>query len=308
MEKFLVTIIGPTASGKTKISLAIASHFKTEIISADARQFYREMSIGTAKPTVQELKSVIHHFIDHLSVDQEYSAGDFEKDAISKLDEIFAHHDIAVMTGGSGLFIDSVLHGLDAFPEVDERTEEDLEFLYMTEGIAGLQKLLKNLDPVYYRKVDLNNSQRLLRALGVCISSGEPYSSFRKKTPIKRGFHPIIIGLKVEREQLYKDIDLRVDKMMESGLLEETKKLFPFRNMNALQTVGYKELFDFLLGMHTLDEAVSLIKQHTRNYAKRQMTWFRKNKNITWFDAKEIQKIIRFIKSEMNRYKKKSPA
>jgi len=292
-------IVGPTAVGKTKISVQLAKHFNTEIISADARQFYREMNIGTAKPSTEELRLVKHHFIGQLSVEQEYSAGDFEKDAIAKLEELFKIHDVVVMTGGSGLFVKAVLHGLDSFPEVSDVVEENLQAFYSSEGLHGLQNLLKDLDPGYYAKVDRNNPQRLLRALAICISAGKPYSSFRRVKPKKRNFTAINVGLIMNREDLYRRIEARVDEMIQQGLLQEAERLREFQMLNALQTVGYKELFDYLNGLNSLENSVELIKQHTRNYAKRQMTWFRKEKNMTWFSPDEVNKIISFIESKI---------
>jgi tRNA dimethylallyltransferase len=299
VKKILITIVGPTAVGKTKVSIEVAQHFKTEIISADARQFYREMNIGTAKPSAHDQQIVPHYFINHLSVTEEYSAGDFEKDAIQKLETLFNSHDVVVMTGGSGLFIKAVLQGLDSFPEVNESVEEDLQRVFDGEGIAALQKLLKEHDEVYYKKVDLNNPQRLLRALAVCISSGKPYSSFRKTPSKKRNFIPVKIGLQLDRKILYQQIDERVDGMMKEGLLEEVKSLEAFSNVNALQTVGYNELFDYLTGINSLEDAVKLIKQHTRNYAKRQMTWFRNEKDITWFQPEQVKEIIEFCETQI---------
>ncbi|MEO6166603.1 MAG: tRNA (adenosine(37)-N6)-dimethylallyltransferase MiaA [Chitinophagales bacterium] len=299
MKKILVAIVGPTAVGKTKVSIRIASHFNTEIISADARQFYKEMNIGTATPTIPELKQVIHHLINHLSVTQQYSAGDFEKEALAKLEELFSHNDVVVVTGGSGLFIRALLQGLDVFPEVSDAVIVELDRLYELHGLESLQKLLKDKDPDYYEVVDQNNPQRLLRALAVCISSGQPYSTFRKTKPAHRTFVPLLIGLELDRKVLYQQINERVDRMMKDGLLEEVKSLKSFAHLNPLQTVGYQELFDYLDDKSSLTEAVDLIKQHTRNYAKRQMTWFRKEKDITWFHPDQVGEIIAFIEGEM---------
>lgn len=299
MKKILITIVGPTAVGKTKVSIEVAQHFKTEIISADARQFYREMNIGTAKPSMKELQVVPHHFINHLSVSQEYSAGDFEKEAIKTIDALFNLHDVLVMTGGSGLFIKAVLQGLDSFPQVNESVEKDLKALLDSEGITALQQLLEKHDEVYYKKVDLDNPQRLLRALTVCISSGKPYSSFLRVHKKERDFIPVKIGLHLDRKILYQQINERVDRMMKEGLLEEVRSLTNFSNLNALQTVGYQELYDHLSGKNSLEEAVKLIKQHTRNYAKRQMTWFRNEKDITWFQPQQVTEIIKFCETRI---------
>lgn len=299
MKKILVAVVGPTAVGKTKASIRIAKHFHTEIISADARQFYREMNIGTATPSAAELQEVPHHFINHLSVRDDYSAGDFEKEALAKLELLFLDHDVVVVTGGSGLFIRALLQGLDVFPGVSERVVADLDRLYKLEGIQALQKLLQEKDPGYYEVVDRNNPQRLLRALAVCMSSGQPYSAFRKTKPAYRTFVPILIGLELDRKILYQQIDERVNRMMQEGLLEEVKTLQSFAGLNPLQTVGYQELFDHIDGKSSLGEAVDLIKQHTRNYAKRQLTWFRKEKNIVWFHPDELHEMIGFIEGRI---------
>lgn len=297
MKKFLVVITGPTAVGKTAVSIRVASHFKTEIISADARQFYREMNIGTAKPSAQELNAVPHHFISHLSVHENYSAGDFEKDALQKIEALFENHSLLVLTGGSGLFINAVLNGFDRFPEVKPEVKEELQKRYAEDGIPGLQKLLKDADPVYYEKVDRDNPQRLLRALEVSISSGQAYSSFLKSKNKARDFTAIMIGLEMEREELYRMIDGRTGEMMQKGLLAEAQSLYHLRHLNALQTVGYNELFDYIDGKTSLEEAVNLVSQHTRNYAKRQMTWFRKQENIKWFHPSQVEEIISYIEA-----------
>ncbi|HUM47405.1 MAG TPA: tRNA (adenosine(37)-N6)-dimethylallyltransferase MiaA [Chitinophagales bacterium] len=301
MKKILVAVVGPTAVGKTKASISIASHFNTEIISADARQFYKEMNIGTAKPSVAEMQQVPHHFISHLSVRDDYSAGDFEKEALAKLEELFLHQDVVVVTGGSGLFVRALLQGLDVFPGVSEHVIADLDRLYKSEGIQALQKLLKEKDPGYYEVVDRNNTQRLLRALAVCMSSGQPYSTFRKAKPAYRTFVPLLIGLELERKELYHQINERVDRMMQEGFLEEVKTLQSFAQLNPLQTVGYQELFDHIDGKLSLKDAIDLIKQHTRNYAKRQLTWFRKEKDIVWFHPDQVREMIGFIEGKLGR-------
>lgn len=314
-KSYLITVAGPTAAGKTKTAIRLAQHFQTEIISADARQFYREMNIGTAKPTVDELKTVTHHFINSLSVHDDYNAGKYETDALNTLNEIFSRKEIAVMVGGSGLFLRAVTDGLDELPSGDRTIRKELNTLLETEGITALQKLLKEKDPEYFEVVDKKNPRRLLRALEVCISTGKPFSSFhsmlrdaapnnvaapQRQQNHNRNFVTIKIGLQPEKEKLYRQINNRVDEMMKSGLMEEAKKLFPLRHLNALQTVGYSELFEYLEGKMTLEEAVEKIKQHTRNYAKRQMTWFRKEKDIEWFEPEELNGIIRHIEQKIN--------
>ncbi|MGB3074990.1 MAG: tRNA (adenosine(37)-N6)-dimethylallyltransferase MiaA [Chitinophagales bacterium] len=300
MKKYLVTVVGPTAVGKTKVSIQIARHFSTAIISADARQFYKEMNIGTATPSFEELQSVPHYFINQLSVAQDYTAGDFEKEAIATLETLFKTQDVVVLVGGSGLFISALLYGLDVFPEITDAANSELSQLYLSGGIEALQKLLKEKDPDYFAFVDRNNPQRLLRALSVCLSVGKPYSSFRNKNKVKRNFIPIQIGLQIERKTLYRQIDERVDKMMQEGLLEEVKTLLPYEHLNPLQTVGYRELFSYLDGRSSLEDAVNLIKQHTRNYAKRQLTWFRKENGITWFTPAQLEEILLFINEKIN--------
>lgn len=299
MKKYLVTVVGPTAVGKTQVSIRIAQQYNTAVVSADARQFYKEMKIGTATPGDMELQMVPHYFISHLSVQQSYSAGDFEKDAIAKLDELFQSYDVVVAAGGSGLFIRAMLEGLDVFPEVQPEVTAEVNSLCDAGGLKALQMLLQEKDPEYYAAVDRNNPQRLMRALSVCLSSGSPYSSFRNKKPAKRNFHPIKIGLELERQLLYQHIDQRVDKMMEAGLITEVKSLSAFANLNPLQTVGYTELFDYLRGDSTLEAAVSLIKQHSRNYAKRQLTWFKKEKDIRWFQPSQLEEIFAYITMRM---------
>lgn len=283
-KKHLIVLVGPTAIGKTSLGIELAQHFNTEIISADSRQFYKEMKIGTAVPTLEELESAPHHFIQHLSIEDDYSVGDFERDAISLLNRLFTDHDIIVMVGGSGLYVDAVTKGLDSFPEVDPSIRERLNDQLENEGIEKLQKKLEELDPVYFSEVDVHNPHRLIRALEICIGTGKPYSIFRKKGFQNRFFEPLYIGLSSNREIVYERINKRVDLMMQEGLLEEVQKLAPKKDLNALNTVGYKELFKYLNGEWSLEEAVEEIKKNTRRFAKRQLTWFRKNKEIQWFD------------------------
>ena len=299
MKKFLLVIAGPTAVGKTSVSIQVAKQLRTEIISADSRQFYREMSIGTAKPSADQLAAVPHHFISHLSIHDNYNAGKFEQDALALLNRLFLHHDVVVLVGGSGLFIKAVLEGFDAIPPADDTVHRNLLKVYDGEGITALQILLQQLDPVYYEKVDLNNPRRLIRALTVSISSGKPFSSFRKSKQVERNFIPVKVGLQLERKELIHRINHRADEMIQHGLLEEAKELFPHRHLPALQTVGYQELFDFLEGKISFDEAVELIKKNTRDYAKRQMTWFRKEKDMHWFSAGQEEEIIQLLKRFM---------
>lgn len=283
-KNYLINIVGPTAIGKTSLAIALARHFNTEIISADSRQFFKEIRIGTAVPSQEELNAAPHHFIQHISVEQDYSVGDFEKEALEKLEELFQEHEVIIMAGGSGLYVKSILEGLDYFPEVDPEIRQDLNRIFETEGIAKLQMQLKEMDPDYFSKADTENPHRLIRALEICIGTGKPYSSFLAKDKEPRNFKNISIGLTADREIIYDRINRRVNIMMEEGLLEEAKRLFPQRHLNALNTVGYKELFEYLEGNISLEKAVEEIKKNTRRFAKRQLTWFRKDEDIKWFD------------------------
>ena len=278
--KNLIIIAGPTAIGKTNLAIKIALHFQTEVISADSRQFYKEMEIGTAKPSKAELAQVKHHFIDSHSINQPFSVGDYEEQAIGLIDKLFEKYDDLVLVGGSGLFIKAITDGFDNFPKASPEIREELNKVYHTEGISLLQKQLSVLDPAYFNEVDINNPQRVIRALEVCISTGQPFSSFRKSTLKHRNFNSIKIGLNIDREKLYKQINFRVDQMAEQGLVEEVRQLLPSRHLNALNTVGYSELFEYFDGVLSLDEAIESIKQNTRRFAKRQLTWFRKDHEI----------------------------
>jgi len=296
--KHLICIVGPTAIGKTALSIKISNHFSTEIISADSRQFYKEMKIGTAVPSSEELAAAPHHFIQNRSISEGYSVGDFERDAILLLDKLFKKHQVVVMVGGSGLYVDAVVKGLDKFPEVSDEIKKQLIEEFETNGIESLQKELKLKDPSYYSKVDLQNQHRIIRALGVCRAQGFPYSSFLKSENIQRNFETIFIGLTAERELIYNRINQRVDMMVEDGLIEEAKQLHQYKSLNALQTVGYRELFRYFDGEFTKEQALEEIKKNTRRFAKRQGTWFRKNETITWFNYKtEVSEIINYIEN-----------
>ena len=283
-KKTLITIVGPTAIGKTSLSILIASYFKTEIISCDSRQFYKEMTIGTAVPEKEELAEVPHHFIQNRSVFEDYNVGAFERDALNVLDTLFKKHNIVVMVGGSGLYVKAVLEGLDDFPKIDPTIRLELNNIYKNEGIIPLQQQLKKLDIETYNTISLDNPQRIIRALEICIGTKLPYSSFKGKGKRKRDFESIIVGLNGDRQKIYDRINYRVDLMVKKGLLDEAKKLHPQKSLNALQTVGYKELFLFFDGKITKEYAVEEIKKNTRRFAKRQLTWFKKNTNIMWFD------------------------
>ena len=299
VKKKLIVIVGPTAIGKTEIAIHVAKHFRTEIISADSRQFYWELKTGTAKPDEDELKEVPHHLINSISITDTYNVGTFETDALSCLDKIFGNHDSAVMVGGSGLFVDAVCNGLDELPESDPELRDELRALSDKEGIKGLQQKLAVLDPEYYSVVDQSNPHRLVRAIEICMLTGMKYSDLRKKEKKKRNFSVIKIGLDEGRENVYQRINNRVDKMIEEGLPEEAKRFYDRRHLNALQTIGYKELFDFFENKISLEEAVELIKRNTRRYAKRQLTWFRKDEEIKWFKPGELNDLIKFAEESI---------
>jgi tRNA dimethylallyltransferase len=283
-QKTIIAISGPTAIGKTSLAIKLASYFNTEIISVDSRQFYKEMQIGTAVPDAEELTAVKHHFIQHKSIHDPYNVGDFEKEAITRIELLFKSKDIIVLVGGSGLYMKAVLDGINEFPEIDDAVRADLQYLLQQEGIEELQKLLKKHDPDYYTKVDLQNPQRLIRALEVCIQSQKPFSFFLQKEKQPRSFKYLHLAIDAPRAIIYERINLRVDRMMQAGLLEEASKLYQWKNLNALQTVGYKELFQYIEGKCTLEFAVAEIKKNTRRYAKRQLTWLRRDEHIQWFD------------------------
>ncbi|UII75607.1 tRNA (adenosine(37)-N6)-dimethylallyltransferase MiaA [Flagellimonas sp. HMM57] len=290
--KILIAVVGPTAIGKTRLGITIASHFKTEITSADSRQFFREMNIGTAVPSPDELMAVPHHFIQHKSIFEPYSVGDFERDTIDLLKTLFRKNDFVVMVGGSGLYVDAVVKGLDKFPEVDSKVRESLRLQLRQNGLSSLQEELQQRDPTYYESVDIENPHRVIRALEICITANKPYSSFLNKKKESRNFKTIYVGITADREIIYERINQRVDTMMDTGLLEEAKKLYRDKHLNALQTVGYRELFQYFDGNFTLDFAISEIKKNTRRFAKRQLTWLRKNNDILWVNHDEASSSI----------------
>lgn len=301
ISKTLISIVGPTAIGKTSLSIKLANHFDTEIISADSRQFFKEMQIGTAVPTISELKSATHHFIQHKSVTDTYSVGDFEKEALLCLEKLFKTKNVLIMVGGSGLYVDAVTKGLDSFPEIDSSIRILLNQELQENGLQSLQEQLKQLDPIYYEKVDLDNPHRLIRALEVCIGSGLPYSSFIGQPKPPRPFQTITVGITADREIIYNRINQRVDIMMQEGLLDEVKHVYKFKNLNALQTVGYKELIKHLDGEWDLDFSVSEIKKNTRRFAKRQQTWFKKNQDTVWVNHDAVYlDIIEAIENKLN--------
>jgi tRNA dimethylallyltransferase len=294
-EKILIAIVGPTAVGKTTLSIELAGFLKTEIVSADSRQFYREMEIGTAKPSHEELQKIKHYFINSLSIQNDYSVGDYEKDALQCLDDLFKKHDEVILVGGSGLFVNAICEGLDTLPSGNKEIREKYEKLFAEKGIKALQTELLEKDPIYFETVDRQNPRRLIRALEVTAFTGKPYSDFRKQKPAQRNFKVIKIGLNLDKELLRKRIDQRVEDMLESGWLEECRKLYQFHNLNALKTVGYSELFDFIEGKTDWDTTVTNIKTNTWHYARRQLTWFKKDKDVKWFLSGEEEKILEYL-------------
>ena len=297
MKKKLITISGQTASGKTNLSIRLAQNLNCSIISCDSRQFYKEMSIGTAVPSKLELSKANHYFIHHKSVKDNYTVGNFQNDALKLIENLFKKDDYIILTGGSGMYMDAIVNGIDKFPKIKLGVRELLNEKHNSRGILFLKNKLKELDPEYYDIVDVNNHRRLIRALEVCISTGKPYSSFLNKKNKKYDFESVNFGIKVDRELLYKKINYRVDKMISDGLIQEAKTLLNFKDLNPLNTVGYKELFEHFKGNLTKSQAIEKIKQNTRRYAKRQMTWL-KNKNLIWIENNvEIDEIKRFINS-----------
>lgn len=302
--KYLITIVGPTAIGKTALSIALAQHFKCEIVSCDSRQFFKEMTIGTAVPSQEELSAAKHHFIQNKSIFENYTVGDYEKEALLKLEELYQNNDFAILIGGSGLYVDAILKGFDEFPEIPPEIRTEVNSNYEKFGIEYLQEQLQNLDPDYYQKITienpqtLQNPQRMMRFVEVCIGSQKPYSSFLNLKKNNRNFTLILIGLDADREIIYNRINQRVDIMMDMGLLEEAKSLYPNKELNALQTVGYRELFSYFDGDFTLPFAIEEIKKNTRRFSKRQLTWFKRNENTKWFDySTDRNEIINYIEN-----------
>jgi tRNA dimethylallyltransferase len=292
MNKFIISIVGPTGIGKTDLSLKLAAHFQTEIISADSRQFFKEIPIGTAAPNNEELALIPHHFVHNKSITETYSVGHYEKEVLNCIKKLHQKHDVLILIGGSGLYVKSVLEGLDDFPKVDPKIRKQLNLELKTEGILALQKELKVKDPVTYEKIDIENSHRIIRVLEICRGAGKPYSKFINKDKVKRNFTPISIGLDADRDIVYERINKRVDQMLKKGLLKEVKTVYKHRGLNALNTVGYKELFEYFAGNWTLDFAVEEIKKNSRRFAKRQLTWFKKNEKTKWHDYQTSLEII----------------
>jgi tRNA dimethylallyltransferase len=296
-SKRLIVVVGPTAVGKTAVSIQLATHFHTEIISADSRQIYKELELGTAKPSTEELTKVKHHFINTHSIEQDYDAGAYERDALILLDELFKKYDTLVLCGGSGLYVKAVLEGFDEMPEIPEGTRAKIIEQYEQNGLAWLQEKVKEADPDFFETVDQKNPQRLMRALELHLASNKPQRELRSQKKTVRLFEIIKIGLELEREELYQRIDSRMDAMIAAGLFEEAEQFYPQRNLNALQTVGYREVFDFLDHQYDKEEAFRLLKRNTRRYAKRQLTWFKRDPEIKWFRPEQLNKIIGLIEN-----------
>ncbi len=294
-EKYLIVIAGPTAVGKTSTAIEVARHFGAVIVSADSRQLYKELNIGVARPSEEELAAIRHYHIANKSITEIISAGEYERETIALLKELFLDNDVVVMCGGTGFYINAVLYGFDEIPDVDPEIRITLNKAFADHGIALLQQQLKELDETTYNTIDIQNTQRVIRALEVTIGTGRKFSSFKKKNTVQRDFNAIRIGLQLPKEQLHHNINTRVDKMMEAGFLEEAKAVHAYKANNALQTVGYKELFDYLEGKMTLEAAVELIKLHTRQYAKRQLTFFNKHGDYRWFDATQRTELIELL-------------
>lgn len=300
LDKTLIVVVGPTAVGKTALAISLARHFNTEILSADSRQFFKEMEIGTAKPSIEELAAAPHHFVNSHSIDTLFSTGDFELQAIDLLEALFKEHKLLIMVGGSGLYIDAVCNGLDDLPETDLKIREMLNLQLAADGLESIKQQLVEYDPEYYNKVDQSNPQRMIRGLEFFLSTGKKLSAYQTNSKKVRPFNILKIGLNMDRAELYNRINQRVDHMMQAGLLEEVKNLLPYRKYNALNTVGYSELFSYLDGDITLKEAVDQIKQNTRRFAKRQLTWFRRDDSIAWFEPGQDNTVIDYILQKTN--------
>lgn len=296
----LIVLIGPTGVGKTELSLTIAEKYHTPILSSDSRQLYADLRIGTAAPTPDQLARVPHFFVGTLKLTDYYSAAQYEAEVLKKLDELFTTHPVVLMTGGSMMYVDAVCKGIDDIPTVDKETRELMMYRYETEGLERLCAELKLLDPEYYQQVDLKNPKRVIHALEICYITGRTYTSFRTRTTKKRPFHILKIGLKRDREELYERINRRVDLMMEEGLLEEARQVYPYRHLNSLNTVGYKELFSYFDGTWDLPFAIEKIKQNSRIYSRKQMTWFKRDTDITWFHPAQTDEILHFIEKQLS--------
>lgn len=299
IKNTLIVLVGPTAVGKTELSLNIAEHFACDIISADSRQFYSSMKIGTAAPSKQDLSRAKHHFVSFLNPDDYYNASSYESDVIDMLDQIYETNNLALLTGGSMMYVSAITSGIDEMPDVDEEIRKNLYARHKNGEFDALRLQLKQLDPKYYAEADLKNHVRVIHALEICLTTGKPFSSFRKNEPKKRDFNILKIGLERPREELYERINHRVNLMIEAGLVDEVKRLVQYENENALNTVGYKEVFPYLKGEYTLDRAIELIQRNSRRYAKKQMTWFKRDADMTWFNPENTSEIIAFIAEKL---------
>lgn len=297
----LIVVLGPTGVGKSDVSLQLAKYYQSEIISADSRQFFRELCIGTAVPSAEDLNSVPHHFIQTKSILDYYNVSEFETEALELIHQLFQSKNPLILTGGSMLYVDTICKGIDDIPTVDPEIRDEVIKWYEENGIDALRNRLLEADPEYYKIVDLNNPKRLLHAVEICQMTGKPFTSFRKNTVKERPFRILKIGINQDRKILYEHINERVEHMMETGLLDEAKAVYPHRKLNSLNTVGYKELFTFLDGDCSLEEAVDLIKRNTRKYARKQLTWFRRDPEIQWFEPEQIQEIITCIDQKMSK-------
>lgn len=298
-KKHLIVLIGPTGVGKTTTSISVSKHFNAPIVSADSRQFFKEMRIGTAAPTPKQLSLTPHYLVGHKSITERYSCGMFELEALELLNKIYINQDVAMLVGGSMLYIDAVCNGIDNFPTPDPELRQSLENQLVTEGVDNLRAQLRLLDPEFYNQVDLKNPKRILKAIEICLQTGKPYSSFLTNPQRSRPFNVIKIGLTYPREVLYERINDRVDQMINQGLVDEAKSLYPYRDHNALKTVGYREIFDFIDGKSSLEKAIELIKRNSRHYAKRQLTWWAKDNEITWFHPNEIDLVLYHIEEQL---------
>ncbi|MDD2636602.1 MAG: tRNA (adenosine(37)-N6)-dimethylallyltransferase MiaA [Bacteroidales bacterium] len=301
-SKHLIIVFGPTGVGKTDLSIQLAADFKTEIFSCDSRQFYKELGIGVAKPDAHQLSTVKHHFINNVSIHDHYSISQFETEAISTLDEYFKTNDIAIMVGGSGLYVDAICKGVDIMPDHDEKIRQEVIEFYEQNGIEALRFELKRIDPDYYKIVDLKNPQRLLRAIEIYRATGKPFSQFRTNKTANRNFNIIKVGIDLDREILYNRINNRVETMIKNGLIEEAKDLHKYSGLVALKTIGYTEFFNYFESCNeqSLEKTVQLLKRNTRHYARRQLTWFRRYKDAKWFKADELEKIKEYINLKVN--------
>lgn len=293
--KTLFVIVGPTGVGKTSLCLKVAEHLNTVIINADSRQVFKEIPVGTAAPTKDERKSIRHFFVGNLHINEYYNASKYEQDVLNLLNILFKYKDNVIMSGGSMMYVDAVCKGIDDIPSVDDNIRKTLQERFDKEGLSGISKELALLDPDYYAIVDKNNHKRIIHALEICLSTGKPYSSFRKNTTKERPFRIIKIGLNMDRQRLYERIDLRVEQMIHDGLIQEALNVYEYKNLNALNTVGYKEIFEYLDGLCTLDNAIFRIKSNTHKYCRKQLTWFRRDPNIHWFSPDNIEEIINYI-------------